>query len=94
MKLLEISWVYPVVPLFSGLYNCRYRYLFCTKRFAKYIDSIPTFVEKIKISGLYFVLFGLSLAAIPFLATKENSQNIFSNELQSNGYINFICFYE
>jgi hypothetical protein len=34
-------------------------------------------------------LFGLSLAAIPFLATKENSQNIFSNELQSNGVYKF-----
>jgi phosphoglycerol transferase MdoB-like AlkP superfamily enzyme len=81
---------YPVVPLFSGLFiiagTVTY---FILKESRSYIDSIPTFVEKIKISGIYFVLFGLSLLAIPFLATKENSQNIFSNELQSNGIYKF-----
>jgi hypothetical protein len=35
-------------------------------------------------------LFGLSLAAIPFLATKENSQNIFQMNYNPMGYINFI----
>lgn len=81
---------YPVVPLFSGLFIIAgIVTYFILKESRSYIDSIPTFVEKIKISGIYFVLFGLSLLAIPFLATKENSQNIFSNELQSNGIYKF-----
>jgi phosphoglycerol transferase MdoB-like AlkP superfamily enzyme len=81
---------YPVVPLFSGLFliaGCVT--YFILKGTRNYIESIPTFVEKIKISGIYFVLFGLSFLAIPFLATKENSQNIFSNELQANGIYKF-----
>jgi phosphoglycerol transferase MdoB-like AlkP superfamily enzyme len=81
---------YPVVPLFSGLFiiagTVTY---FILKKTRSYIDRIPTFVEKIKISGLYFALFALSVLAIPSLATKENSPNIFSNELQSNGIYKF-----
>ena len=81
---------YPVIPLFSGLFiiagTVTY---FILKRSRNYIDSIPTFIEKIKISGLYFALFAFSLLAIPSLATKENSENIFSNELQSNGIYKF-----
>ncbi|NGY36993.1 sulfatase-like hydrolase/transferase [Flavobacterium sp. XN-5] len=81
---------YPVIPLFSGLFIIAgIVTYFILKGSRSYIESIPTFVEKIKISGIYFVLFGLSLLAIPFLATKENSQNIFSNELQSNGIYKF-----
>lgn len=81
---------YPVIPLFSGLFLiAAIVTYFIIKGSRNYIDSIPSFVEKIKISGLYFVLFGLSLLAIPFLATKENSQNIFSNELQANGIYKF-----
>jgi len=81
---------YPVIPLFSGLFIIAgIVTYFILKGSRSYIDNIPTFVEKIKISGIYLVLFGLSLLAIPFLATKENSQNIFSNELQSNGIYKF-----
>jgi hypothetical protein len=50
---------YPVFPLFSGLFiiagTVTY---FILKKSRNYIYSIPTFVEKIKISGLYFTLFG------------------------------------
>jgi phosphoglycerol transferase MdoB-like AlkP superfamily enzyme len=35
------------------------------------------------------VLLAFSLVTIPFLAAKENSQNIFTNELQSNGIYKF-----
>jgi phosphoglycerol transferase MdoB-like AlkP superfamily enzyme len=81
---------YPVVPLFSGLFIIAGLVTyFIFKASRTYLNSIPTFVEKIKISGLYFVLFILSLLAIPYLASKENSQNIFSNELQSNGVYKF-----
>lgn len=81
---------YPVIPLFSGLFVIAgIVTYFILKGTKNYIESIPTFVEKIKISGLYLVLFGFSLFAIPSLATQENSQNIFSNELQANGVYKF-----
>jgi hypothetical protein len=74
---------YPVFPLFSGLFiiagTVTY---FILKKSRNYIYSIPTFVEKIKISGLYFTLFGSHKKV-------ENLQNIFSNELQSNGIYKF-----
>ncbi|MFV8344541.1 LTA synthase family protein [Flavobacterium sp. ZB4P13] len=81
---------YPVIPLFSGLFIIAgiVTYLI-VKKSKNYIESIPAFVEKIKLSGIYLVLFGLSLLAIPFLSTKENSQNIFANELQANGIYKF-----
>ncbi|WP_413998393.1 LTA synthase family protein [Flavobacterium sp. W1B] len=81
---------YPVIPLFTGLFIIAgIATYYIVKGSRSYIDSIPTFVEKIKISGIYLVLFALSLFAIPFLASKENSQNIFSNELQANGIYKF-----
>jgi phosphoglycerol transferase MdoB-like AlkP superfamily enzyme len=81
---------YPVVPIFGTLFivAALITYLI-VKRSRNYIDSIPTFVEKIKISGIYLTLFGLSLLAIPFLSTFENSRNIFTNELQANGVHKF-----
>lgn len=81
---------YPVIPLFSGLFIIAALVTyFIVKRSKNYIESIPSFVEKIKISGIYLLLFGLSLLAIPILSTKENSQNIFTNELQANGIYKF-----
>jgi phosphoglycerol transferase MdoB-like AlkP superfamily enzyme len=81
---------YPVVPLFTGLFIIAgIVTYFIVGKSKSYISSIPNFVEKIKISGLYFMLFGFSLVAIPSLATNENSQNIFSNELQANGVYKF-----
>ncbi|MFV8335490.1 LTA synthase family protein [Flavobacterium sp. RSP29] len=81
---------YPVIPLFSGLFIIAALVTyFIVKRSKKYIESIPTLVEKIKISGIYLILFGLSLSIIPILSAKENSQNIFTNELQSNGIYKF-----
>lgn len=81
---------YPVIPLFTALFLIAgIATYFIVKGSRSYIDSIPTFVEKIKISGLYLALFALSIVSVPFLATKENSQNIFSNELQANGIYKF-----
>ncbi|WP_310558495.1 LTA synthase family protein, partial [Flavobacterium sp.] len=62
---------------------------FIVKYSKNYIFEIPTFVEKIKLSVVYFAIFGLSLLVIPFLSSKENSQNIFTNELQANGLYKF-----
>ena len=81
---------YPVIPLFSGLFVIAALVTyFIVKRSKNYIENIPAFVDKIKISGIYLTLFGLSLLAIPFLAAKENSRNIFANELEANGIYRF-----
>jgi phosphoglycerol transferase MdoB-like AlkP superfamily enzyme len=81
---------YPVIPIFSGLFLIAGLITYViVKRSKNYLDEIPTFVEKMKISGIYFALFALSLLAIPFLSNKENSQNIFANELQANGLHKF-----
>ena len=81
---------YPVIPLFSGLFLIAgIVTYFIVGKSKNYIDNIPTFVEKIKISGLYLVLFVSSLLVIPSLANQENSQNIFANELQANGIYKF-----
>jgi phosphoglycerol transferase MdoB-like AlkP superfamily enzyme len=81
---------YPVIPIFTALFVVAAGITFLiVKKSKNYIQNIPSFEEKLKISGIYLALLGLSLFAIPFLATKENSQNIFSNELQSNGMYKF-----
>jgi phosphoglycerol transferase MdoB-like AlkP superfamily enzyme len=81
---------YPVVPIFGTLFVVAAVITYLIVRKSKnYIDSIPTFLEKVKISGIYLTLFGLSFLAIPFLSTFENSPNIFANELQANGVHKF-----
>jgi phosphoglycerol transferase MdoB-like AlkP superfamily enzyme len=81
---------YPVIPIFSALFIIAGLVTyFIVKKSKYYIENIPSFAEKIKISGIYFSLFGLSLLAIPLLSIKENSQNIFTNELQANGIYKF-----
>jgi phosphoglycerol transferase MdoB-like AlkP superfamily enzyme len=81
---------YPVIPLFSTLFIfAGLVTYFIVKKSKNYIENIPTIAEKIKISGVYFGLFSMSLFAIPFLSTKENSDNIFANELEANGIYKF-----
>lgn len=86
---------YPVIPLFSALFLITgiFTY-FILRRSRNYIDNIPTCIEKLKISGIYIVLFAISLIAIPVLAKTENSRNIFVNELQSNGLYKFYLAFE
>ena len=81
---------YPVIPLFSALFLFAglITYLIVNKS-KNYIENIPDFLEKIKLSGIYLVLFGISLSAVPFLSAKEKSQNVFTNELQANGIYKF-----
>lgn len=81
---------YPVIPIFTTLFivSGTITY-FIVKHSKNYIESIPSFTEKIQISGLYLVMLALSLTTIPYLAAKENSSNIFTNELQSNGIYKF-----
>ncbi len=81
---------YPVVPIFGSLFLVAGIITYFIIKYSKnYIYEIPTFLEKIKLSVVYFLMFGISLLVIPFLSSKENSQNIFTNELQSNGLYKF-----
>lgn len=81
---------YPVIPLFTILFIISGTITYFIVKHAKnYIEAIPTFSEKIKIIGLYLSLFIFSIVSIPYLASKENSRNIFANELQSNGIYKF-----
>ena len=81
---------YPVIPIFLGLFSIAGLITFyIVKKSKNYIEEIPTFAEKIKISVVYFVMFGLSILIIPFLSNQQNSQNIFTNELQANGLHKF-----
>lgn len=81
---------YPVVPLFTGLFiiaGIVTNYI--TKRSRNFIDEIPNFIDKIKISSIYSILLAFSLLVVPIIASTENSQNTFTNELQSNGIYKF-----
>ncbi len=86
---------YPVIPLFSALFLVSgIVTYFIVKRSKNYINEIPSFTEKVKISGVYWLLFAISLVAIPTLAKTENSKNVFVNELQSNGLYKFYLAFE
>ena len=81
---------YPVIPLFSALFALAgFITYFIVQKTKSYLENIPTFTQKIKISGIYILLFGVALLALPFLSTKENSRNVFANELQANGIYKF-----
>ena len=81
---------YPVIPLFSGLFFIAGCITFLILKVSKnYISILPTFSQKMKLTLIYFALFVISFVAIPFLARSENSQNKFTNELQSNGMYRF-----
>jgi phosphoglycerol transferase MdoB-like AlkP superfamily enzyme len=81
---------YPVIPVFIGLFLILgfITYLI-VKKTKVYLDEIPTLKEKIRIAVVVIACSGLSLLAIPFLAGKENSSNVFTNELQANGIHKF-----
>ncbi len=86
---------YPVIPIFTALFIVAGLITYLIVRRSKtYIESIPTFVQKIQLSGIYFALFGLSLLAIPYLSAQENSPNIFANELEANGIYKFFLAFK
>lgn len=81
---------YPVIPIFSALFLVTgIVTYFILKKSRNYVDEIPNFKTKLKISGIYISLFLVSLIAIPTLAKTESSKNVFVNELQSNGLYKF-----
>ncbi|OOV26435.1 sulfatase [Flavobacterium sp. LM5] len=81
---------YPVIPIFTALFIVVGGItFFIVKRTKSYLVKLPTFKEKISLSLIFLSFFALSFWAIPTLAKKENSTNIFTNELQSNGIYKF-----
>lgn len=97
---------YPVVTLFIGVGVLTSIATYVIVKTSKnYLNNLPSFINKLKITGIYFVFFLVSLQAIPFLAKHENTENVFTNELQANGIykfydafmnseLNFFKFYE
>ncbi|ESU27194.1 phosphoglycerol transferase [Flavobacterium limnosediminis JC2902] len=81
---------YPVVPLFTGIGLiagiATYRIV---KKSKSYLNNLPSFSEKLMITGGYAILSAISLFTIPALAKFEDSQNVFANELQANGVYKF-----
>jgi phosphoglycerol transferase MdoB-like AlkP superfamily enzyme len=86
---------YPVIPLFSALFVVTgIATYFILRNSKNFILDIPSFKEKVKLSGLYIGLFLISLIAIPTLAKTENSKNVFVNELQANGLYKFYLAFQ
>ncbi|MBS7786884.1 sulfatase-like hydrolase/transferase [Flavobacterium sp. CYK-55] len=81
---------YPVIPIFLGLFLVSgFITYHIVKSSKNYLENLPTFKEKTQITLVYFGLFAVSLLIIPFLSSKENDENIFTNELQANGVYKF-----
>ena len=86
---------YPVIPIFTTLFLIAgIITYFIIKRSKIYIEKIPSVFEKIQITFIYFLLFSISLWAVPNLAKAENATNVFTNELQANGIYRFYLAYE
>jgi hypothetical protein len=81
---------YPVVPLFiiEGVIAVLVT-LFIVKKTKTFLSKFDTFQVKLIKTIAYIGLFFISLKVIPFLAKKECSTNVYTNELQSNGIFKF-----
>lgn len=81
---------YPVIPLFTGvgILAVLFTY-FIVKKSQPFLENLPTFNEKLKSLAIYCLLFIIAIFILPVLAVQENSLNVFSNELQSNGVYKF-----
>ena len=86
---------YPVIPLFIGvgIITLLVTY-FIVQKSKNYLDTLPNFTSKIKNLVLYLALFATSLFIIPRIAKLENSDNIFTNELQANGLHRFYLAFQ
>lgn len=81
---------YPVLPLFIGVGILSFvSTYFIAQKSKVYLEHLPSFSEKVKLFLVYGILFIVSLKLIPIIATQENSQNVFTNELQANGMYKF-----
>lgn len=81
---------YPVVPLFTtiGLISGLTTY-YIVKKSRIYLSNLPSLKSKFILISTQFILVILALLFIPILSKSENSNNVFANELQSNGVYKF-----
>lgn len=81
---------YPVVPLFiaEGIIAVLIT-LFIVRKTKTFLLKFDSFQVKLIKSIAYVGLFFISMKVIPFLAKKECSSNVYTNELQSNGIFKF-----
>jgi hypothetical protein len=86
MKLLKYHESYPVVPFRTFIIAGIVTY-FVLKVREVILTASLLLLKKLKYRD--YILFCLDCLWLFLLATKENSQNIFSNELQSNGVYKF-----
>ena len=86
---------YPVIPLFIGvgIVSLTATYII-VKESKYYIQNLPNFIEKVKITLILGVLLVVSLKMVPFLANQETSKNKFTNELQANGLYRFYLAFQ
>jgi glucan phosphoethanolaminetransferase (alkaline phosphatase superfamily) len=85
---------YPVVPLFAsiGILAIFATYILI-KKSKSYLDHLPDFSSKLKIITIQLILFCGALIFLPSITIKQNSSNVFANELQSNGLQKFYKAY-
>ena len=81
---------YPVIPLFIGvaILSVIVTHII-VKKSKPFLQNLPSLNDKVKSLAVYVLLFLLALFAIPLLARQENTTNVFTNELQSNGIYKF-----
>ncbi|MEN9336045.1 MAG: hypothetical protein RLZZ500_1032 [Bacteroidota bacterium] len=81
---------YPVVPLFSGvgLIAVLGTY-YVIKQSKGYLEKLPDLRTRLLSGAAYVVVFVIALFAIPRFAKLENSDNVFTNELQASGLYKF-----
>jgi len=86
----NIAESYPVLPilLLLALLSVALTYLL-VKRTLSFLQHLPSFSEKLKSLAIYSVLFAIALTALPKVAKFENSNNVYANEIQSNGFYKF-----
>ncbi|HEY0299450.1 MAG TPA: sulfatase-like hydrolase/transferase [Arachidicoccus sp.] len=81
---------YPIIPMFSVLAVIAFSIsLFIVYRTKNYLIALPNFADKAKIATLYVLLLLLSIWLAPLLAKTQNAENMFANELQSDGIYKF-----
>ncbi len=80
---------YPVIPLFSVIFLFSLIFSFFIYRKTKdNLDKLPGFTQKMKLLGIYIVLFFMSLWLIPKIENLQDDNN-FAEEIQANGLYKF-----
>lgn len=81
---------YPIIPLLIGLTVVSAGISYCLLRKTRNpFDNYMKFKTKLLVSLLYFVLVAVSCFMLNFNTRFQNSDNVYVNELQSNGLFKF-----